>query len=440
MRADLSGWGRFPRVFGDLHRPRDAAGVRALIGKGPVIARGNGRSYGDAAAQPKRTIDMRGMAHMLSFDAETGVLEAEAGVMLGDVIAAFLPRGWFPPVTPGTKFVTLGGMIAADVHGKNHRRDGSIGRHVDWVDVMGPDGTVRRASARDNSDLFARTVGGMGLTGVILRAALRLMPVPSGWIRQETVAAANLTEAMDTFETATTRYSVAWFDCLAREDALGRSLVMLGDHAEPQDLRDVRRAAPYDVPVRRARRMPLDAPGFVLNRHTLRAFNRLYYAAGLKKRGHSVVDWDSYFYPLDAIGDWNRIYGRRGFAQYQVVLPLAASHAGLTALLGAISETGQGSFLAVLKRLGAQDSPLSFPMEGYTLALDFPVSEVALRLLDHLDAITLAHGGRHYLAKDSRLSPETFHRADPRAALFTRARAEEGCGVFGSAQSERLKI
>ncbi|EAQ04463.1 putative oxidoreductase [Pseudooceanicola batsensis HTCC2597] len=439
--ADLSGWGRYPRVEGRLLRPRGAAEVRAALAEGPVIARGNGRSYGDSAAQPAGTLDMRGMAHMLDFDGRTGVLTAEAGVMLEDVIATFLPRGWFPAVTPGTKLVTLGGMIAADVHGKNHRRDGSFGRHVDWVEVLGPDGVVRRASCSENSELFGRTLGGMGLTGVILRCAIRLMRVESGWIRQDMRVAPDLDAAMEIFETAESRYAVAWFDCLGQGADLGRSLVMLGDHADVADLPAARRAAPFVTPRRRRKRVPVDAPAIALNRHTLRAFNSLYFRVNARKAGPSLVDWDSYFYPLDAILDWNRIYGRRGFAQYQVVLPLEASRGGLAALLRTIATSGRGSFLAVLKRLGPQESAFSFPMEGYTLALDFPVDPAVLSLLDRLDDITLAHGGRHYLAKDSRLSREALRKADPRAAAFAAHRREAGlAGRFASAQSERLGL
>lgn len=441
MKRDVSGWGRYPKVTADVVRPRDEAALRGLIGDHPVIARGNGRSYGDSAAQPKGTVDMRGFSHLIDFDEETGVLTAEAGVMLGDVISALLPRGWFPPVTPGTKFVTLGGMIASDVHGKNHRRDGSIGRHVEWVDVMGADGVVRRASPRDNTGLFARTVGGMGLTGVILRCAIRMMPVQSGWIRQEMHVAPDLDAAMEIFEAAHSQYAVAWFDCLGQGASLGRSLAMLGDHAEPSDLPARQRRRPYDIPVRRRKRVPFDAPGFALNRMTIKAFNSVYHAVNARKAGVSYVDWDSYFYPLDAVLEWNRIYGRRGFAQYQVVVPLASARDGLTALLGAISDAGMGSFLAVLKRLGAQDSPLSFPMEGYTLALDFPASPAALALLERLDQITLAHGGRYYLAKDARVAADVLHKADPRMADYKTWREGEGMTpAFASAQSERVGI
>jgi len=438
----LSGWGRFPRVDCRVTRPRTEAELQALVAEGALIARGNGRSYGDAALSAQGTVDMRGFSRMLSFDAATGQLVAEAGVLLSDIIAAFLPRGWFPLVTPGTKFVTLGGMIAADVHGKNHHKDGSMAASVDWVEVMDGDGVVQRASATQNAELFGYTIGGMGLTGIILRAALRLRPVQSGWIVQETLPAPDLARAMALFEASgNATYSVAWIDCLASGDSLGRSLVMLGEHAAPADLDNRRRARPFVIPPRRRLSVPFDAPGFALNRYSVGAFNTAYWRKGRRSAGRALVDWDSYFYPLDGIGHWNRIYGRKGFAQFQCVLPLAASEPGLRALLAEIAASGQGSFLAVLKRFGAQDSRFSFPMEGYTLALDFPVTPATLALMDRLDAVTLDHGGRFYLAKDARMSVATLRRADPRLPAFLAMRAAEGrARSFASALSERLDL
>ncbi len=441
MMRKLSGWGRFPVAECDVVTPRTQDGVRAAIANGPVIARGNGRSYGDSAMQSAGTIDMRAMNNILSFDPATGVVEAESGVMLGDLISSFLPHGWFPAVTPGTKLVTIGGCIASDVHGKNHRRDGSFSRYLDWIDVMDGAGDVIRCNAQSNSDLFHWTPGAMGLTGVILRAGFRLRPVESGWIAQDTRPARNLTEAMEIFENAEATYSVAWFDCLGRGENLGRSLVMLGDHARRADLPSSKRDRPFHVPARQRRRVPLDAPTMALNRYTLRAFNRMYHWNGSRKAGKTLVDWDSYFYPLDALLEWNRIYGRRGFAQFQCVIPLESAKDGLGKLLETIAASGQGSFLAVLKRLGQQDSPFAFPMEGYTLALDFPVNPTTLALMQDLDAITVDHGGRIYLTKDSRLSAETLRASDGRVNGFTAMRADTGLtGKFASGQSERLKL
>ena len=436
----LSGWGRFAPRFSRTETPR--AANESFIPEAGSIARGNGRAYGDSAVGTAVTIDMRRLNRMISFDPGTGQLVAEAGVILGDVIDAFLPRGWFPYVTPGTKFVSLGGAIAADVHGKNHHRDGSFGSFVDWIDLLDATGTVRRASPTENSDLFEWTVGGMGLTGIILRAAIRLRPVESAWIVQTTLPAPDLDAAMAAFEEGyEATYSVAWIDCLASGDSLGRSLVMTGEHAKAHELGNDRRSDPLRAPSKRKHTVPFDAPGFALNRFSVKAFNALYWAKGRRAPREDVVDWDSYFYPLDAILGWNRIYGRQGFLQFQCVLPLEASKSGLTALLRETAAAGQGSFLAVLKRFGAQESRISFPMEGYTLALDFPATPRALRLLDRLDAITLDHGGRFYLAKDARLDPSVLHAADPRADAFRAMRKAEGLtGRFASGQSERLNL
>lgn len=422
--------------------PRDARELAGLAGHGGVIARGNGRAYGDSAVGGAATLDMRRLNRMLSFDPDSGVLVAEAGVLLADIIDAFLPRGWFLQVTPGTKFVSLGGAIASDVHGKNHHRDGAFGSFVEWLDLMGPDGAVKRVSRRDNSQLFEWTLGGMGLTGIILRAALRLRPVQSAWIRQRTIVAENLRAAIDAFEGAQeATYSVAWIDCLASGAALGRSLVMLGEHAEADELPAAYRAAPLSSPLKRKRRVPFDAPAKALNRHTVRAFNALYWRKGCRGPAETLIDWDTYFYPLDAILGWNRIYGRRGFVQFQCVVPLDGAERSLAALLTETARAGQGSFLAVLKRLGAQESRFSFPMEGYTLALDFPANPTTLALLDRLDRITLEHGGRFYLAKDARLPARTFHAADPRAAEFVAMRQEASLDrAFASGQSNRLLL
>ena len=442
----LSGWGRFPVADCKVLRPRTEKDLLAALAqttaKAPAIARGMGRAYGDSALNPNTTVSMTAFRHMISFDAQSGVLIAEAGVTLADVISVFLPRGWFVPVTPGTKFVTLGGAIAADVHGKNHHKDGSFGGFVEWIDVVGRDRFICRCSRTQDVDLFDWTLGGMGLTGVILRCAVRLRRVESGWLRQRSIPAPNLAAAMSAFEdNAHSTYSVAWIDCLAKGANLGRSIVLLGEHALADELDVAKRPAPFTTPKRRTLAAPFDAPGWALNPWTVRAFNALYWLKGSWGARETLVDWDSYFYPLDSIHQWNRIYGKRGFAQFQCVLPLAASRAGLEELLTAISASGQGSFLAVLKRMGAQDSRFSFPMEGYTLALDFPAHPAALALMERLDAITLAHGGRFYLAKDSRMTRATFETSDPRVADFRAMRSERGLGqTFSSIQSERLGL
>lgn len=437
----LSGWGRYPQVPCAVHAPRTPDDLLALQQQGPLIARGNGRGYGDCALNSGSTVEMRRFNRMLAFDPHSGQLVTQAGVLLADVIATFLPRGWFPAVTPGTRFVTIGGMVAADVHGKNHHRDGSFGAFVDWIDILTADGTIRRCSRELKPDLFGWTIGGMGLTGVILRVAFRLRPVETGWIRQTTLMAADLEATMALFERhASASYSVAWIDCLAGKRRLGRSVLSLGEHAALDELPPARRPGPFDIPRRAALNMPFAPPFSPINTASIKAFNTAYWFANSLKQGDRLVDWDSFFYPLDAVYNWNRIYGRRGFMQFQCVIPPADAQVGLARLLGAIRQSGQGSFLAVLKRFGPGSGPVSFPMEGYTLALDFPVSAANLALMDSLDKIVLDHGGRFYLAKDSRMTAQTLHASDARMARLQAMRQASGATTFQSHQSQRLAI
>ncbi|MCW3476886.1 FAD-binding oxidoreductase [Limobrevibacterium gyesilva] len=438
-RSILSGWGNYPRAAVELVSARDVETVLAAIRAcDSLIARGNGRAYGDAALNPRATLSMLPRRRIVAFDAEAGRLTCEAGALLGDIIDAILPRGWFVPVTPGTKFVTVGGMIAADVHGKNHHVAGSFGDHVEGLELALADGSVVRCSPAENAELFAATRGGMGLTGVILSATFRLIPIETAVIRQQTLRAANLEEVMALFERSQGwTYSVAWIDCLARGAALGRSLLYLGEHARRRELpRGEGRLQPIH---KQPRRVPVDFPSFVLNRWSVRAFNELYFRNG--RPGQALIDYDTYFYPLDALLEWNRIYGRSGFVQYQCVLPKAASAAGLTAILNRVARAGTGSFLAVLKLFGAQDGMLSFPMEGYTLALDFRATPAALALLTELDAIVADHGGRIYLAKDARTGAAMVRRGYPRLAAFTSVRDRtDPQGRFASLQSQRLGL
>ena len=439
----LSGWGRFPRLDCRVIDPNGTEDVPAAIAApGSLIVFGNGRAYGDAALNPAGTLRLGRCSRVIDFDPASGQLTCEAGTLLSDILETFLPRGWFPPVTPGTKFVTIGGMIAADVHGKNHHLAGSFGAHLDWLDLALADGRVLRCSPQENAELFAATCGGMGLTGVILRASFRLLPVETRLIRQETLRARGIDEAMAVFEESQGwTYSVAWIDCLSSGAALGRSILTRGEHATRGDVPD--RAAPLDPPRQRVLRVPVDFPSIALNRWSVRAFNALYYRQN--RPGTRLIDLEPFFYPLDAILEWNRIYGASGLFQYQCVLPLAASHAGLRLLLDRIAASGAGSFLSVLKRFGAQRATpwaglLSFPMEGYTLALDFRATQANLRLAEDLDAIVADHGGRLYLAKDARMSPAML-RFYPQLERFRAVRAAvDPGGKFASAQSRRLGL
>ncbi|WP_244474875.1 FAD-binding oxidoreductase [Methylobacterium sp. Leaf99] len=446
MSADtqtIAGWGRYPRRATRLIAVREEAAVAPLHrAETGLIARGNGRAYGDAALGDTTTLALGGLDRMIAFDPETGHLAVEAGVLLADIIDAFLPRGFFPAVVPGTRYVTVGGMIAADIHGKNHHGAGGFGAHVENLTLALPDGTVRTCGP--GADLFAATVGGMGLTGTILRATLRLRRIETGWIRQRTVAAADLDAAMAALEAANgSTYAVAWIDCLARGAARGRALVYGGEHATRADLAELAPGAPLNPPAGGgALAVPFDLPALTLNRLSVGAFNALYYGRGRAGAGRdSLVGWAPYFFPLDGIRDWNRIYGARGFLQHQCVIPKARSRAALAEILDRVAHAAP-SFLAVLKLLGPGGGVMSFPLAGYTLTLDFPASPANLALLDDLDAIVRAAGGRLYLAKDARQSRDTFEAGYGDAATRFRAlRRDLGAeGRIASGLSRRLGL
>lgn len=436
----VSGWGRFPVVDTDLQRPRSFAAVDEVVtGLAGAVARGNGRAYGDAAIGAVRTVAMTGFDRVRSFDPATGRIRLEAGVLLSDLIDTFGPRGFLPFVVPGTRFVSIGGAIAADVHGKNHHCEGGFGRYVDSILLRIGQGEVIEASREQNSDAFFATVGGMGLTGVILEATMRLRPVETGWIRERVISAADLDAAMralDASDSAT--YSVAWIDCAARGRDLGRSLIYLGEHARADELAGGAGAFPAGKNPGLA--VPVDLPSMTLNRYSIRAFNELYYRMGARRAGgHHVVSLYPYFFPLDSLKDWNRIYGRRGFLQHQCVIPEQGARDVLGDILGRVATRGDASFLAVLKKLGQGDGILSFPLPGYTLALDFPMRGDVLNFLDEIDRLVVAAGGRLYLAKDARQSRATFEAGYPALSRFNAIRKSlDPAGNIRSKLSQRL--
>ena len=383
-------------------------------GPNHVLASGLRRSYGDSCVNGDGAmIDMTGLDRFVCFDRSTGLLDAEAGLSLAEILKVIIPAGYFLPVTPGTKFVTLGGAVANDVHGKNHHRAGTIGRWIRRLDVMRSDGAERSLSPEDTTGAFAATIGGLGLTGIITRVALELLPVASSTMDVQTIPFRDLSEffALASESETTHDYTVAWVDCLARGSTLGRGIFTRARHGNDGQLQVHSKAGPS---------VPLDAPGFLLNRLSLSAFNEIYYHLAGRPR-EATTRYDAFFYPLDAIGGWNRLYGRRGFYQYQSVVPPADAEAVTANMLRTIAETGQGSFLAVLKTFGDVPSPglLSFPMQGTTLALDFAnQGPPTLSLLDKLDAIVREAGGRLYPAKDGRFPSAMFQAGYPGLERF----------------------
>lgn len=403
----LSGWGRFPKILTKELMPQSESElIEILRYSNSYIPRGNGRSYGDSAINKNLTITMTRMNKFLEWHEESGELVAESGVLISDIIDTFLPRGWFPYVTPGTKFVTLGGTIACDVHGKNHHKEGSFGNYVNWIEIINKNNEVIRCSPSENSDLFNWTIGGMGLTGIIVRCSIQLKKVESGWIKQHTVVNNNLNETLQSFyEHQNTTYSVAWIDCLASGKSFGRSILMLGEHAKEDEISNKR----FIYPKRRRQKIsfPYDAPDFLLNNFSVSLFNKIYF--NLYKNNYSnYVDWDSYFYPLDSIGNWNRMYGSGGFFQFQCVLPKKSSKNGYTKILSTIQNKSSGSFLGVLKDFGPGNGYLSFPKEGFTLSLDFKASKNNIEVSKELIDIVNDFGGSFYLAKDAIMNASQF--------------------------------
>jgi len=442
-RAPLAGWGRYPTYLSEVYRPETRAELSEIVASEShqLLPRGAGRAYGDAALNaPGRLIDLTRLNRMLSFYPETGILRCEAGVTFSDIIDTFLPRGFFPSVVPGTRFVTMGGAIAADVHGKNHHRDSSLSAHVLSFDLMLASGEIRRCSQEENSDLFWATLGGMGLTGIVLEAELQLRRVESAWIESEVVRAPNIDEAIKAFERIDRDYgySVAWIDCVSRGSALGRSVIELGDFATYEQLNPRQRGTPLSVRPRFRATVPIDLPGFALSPLTVRAFNAVYYRRH-RSTPRRLIDYERFFFPLDSIREWNRIYGRRGFVQYQCVWPLEESRAGLIEVLEEVTRSRRASVLAVLKKFGPQQGMLSFPMPGYTLALDFPVRDGLMASLDRLDGLVLRRGGRVYLAKDARMRPEVFQAMYPKLDAWRAIKAAaDPNNRFSSSLSRRL--
>ena len=405
--GQLAGWGRHS-VAGVEVRSEDLEAASRDV----PLSRGLGRSYGDAslpAADRPRALNTTLADRILGFDEQTGVLHAEAGLSLEEMNRLFLPRRWFTPVTPGTKYVTLGGMVASDVHGKGQHRQGCFGHHVLRLRMRVADGRVLECGPDQERELFLATVGGMGLTGHILEVTVRMQRVPSPWIYQRSERIPNLDAFLKGLERAAEDwpYTVGWIDCLAQGASMGRGNLISGRWATPEE-------APADPP-KPGRRFQLsfDYPSWVLNRASIAAFNELKYRSQLRASSDSVVDPEGFFYPLDRIRHWNRLYGTRGFTQYQCVLPREAGPQAVHRLMSTLTQRGGASFLAVIKDFGRDGAGMiSFPRPGITLALDIPLRDDTQALVDALNQQVIADGGRVYLTKDSLTRADDFRRMD----------------------------
>lgn len=415
---DVESWGRLRRSTHDVARPTFPSEFETPFAASdrPLLASGSRRSYSDVGLNSGGyLLDMTGLRRFHHFDPETGLLVADAGVTLADILQAFVPQGYFLPVTPGTQFVTLGGAVANDVHGKNHHRAGTFGSHVEALTLWRSDQDVARVSRSDNPQLFAATIGGMGLTGVILTVALRLQRVRSAKLDVKTSACPSLSHLLEGLAQDEQQFEhcVAWIDCAASGKSLGRGLITAANWCSDGDHSAANASA---GPV-----FPTDRLGGMLNTFTVRTFNQFYYHKGRAQEGRKRTGYTSYFYPLDSIRHWNRLYGRKGFYQYQCVIPKSAGSAPLEDIMQIISKSGEGSFLAVLKNFGEIPSigMMSFPMPGLTLALDFRNRGAqTLALFSELDCVVRAAGGRLYPAKDARLSAEMFAEGYPNLPQF----------------------
>jgi len=413
----LESWGRYPRVSQQSRAIRWRGDPILADDSASVLPFGKGRSYGDCCLNEGGTLlQTEALDRVISFDTDKGILRAEAGMTLAQVLDLIVPLGWFLPVSPGTKFVSLGGAVANDVHGKNHHIDGTFGRHVHAFELLRSDGSQLYCSPAENSELFSATIAGLGLTGLILWVELQLQPISSAQIEMESIKF----EALDEFFSISQEspesypYTVSWLDCLSKE---GRGIFMRGKHSQSIDL---------DLSRQRVRRpkvtVPLDAPSIALHHWNMKLFNKLYYGRQFGKVKQSTVHYDPFFYPLDAVSNWNRMYGKNGFFQFQCVIPDKNSPEVIEAILAEARGDGSASFLAVLKEFGDSVSPgiMSFPCSGTTLCLDFPNRGSTTKdLLLRMDAMVREAGGRIYPAKDAVMPPESFKQYFPRWKEFS---------------------
>ncbi len=443
MTTSLTSWNNYPTIQASVCRPERYKDLFSI--EGSQLARGLGRSYGDAALSSTGTVILtEKLNRVLEFDPVKGTLIAEAGLSLETILTFIVPRGWFLPVTPGTQYVTLGGCVAADVHGKNHHRDGSISDHLLYLDLITADGSVMRCSPAAHPDLYWATIGGMGLTGIISEVAIQLRSIESAYIACQHHAVANLEALLQVLDDRDKDdlYSVAWIDCLAKGAQLGRGVLMTGHHAKINEL-----SASQKDPLKRPSNLQLTVPytpsRSLVGKYSVSLFNGLYYQLQSRKTKPFITDYQSYFYPLDAIAHWNRLYGKKGFVQYQCVLPRETALEGFTQILEELRLKGNPSFLAVVKRFGPEGKGLlSFPSVGYTLAIDLPITDSTfLTHLDQLDDLVLQRGGRIYLAKDARLSPDRFRQMYPRYATWLKIKKEtDPENRFHSDLAQRLRI
>jgi decaprenylphospho-beta-D-ribofuranose 2-oxidase len=430
-----SSWGNYPKIKSKIFKFHKISKLTKLLDThNNFIVYGNGRSYGDSALS-KNIILSKYNNYFLNFDNSTGLLHLQSGVILSDILDIFVPMGWFLSVSPGTKFITVGGAIASDIHGKNHHLNGCFSESVKAFTLVMSSGDIVKCSREENFELFRATCGGMGLTGVIIDVELFLIRIESQNINLVTVKTSNLKETFSVFEEyANNEYIVAWLDCLESQKKSGKCLITIGNFKKDNDLA-------YEGP-KKIMKLRFKLPSFFLNRPIIKIFNFLYFGKVRKKISSKTVNLASFFYPLDSIQDWNKLYGSNGFIQYQFVLPKKNSFLGLKEILNLILKSNCVPTLAVLKLFGpGNKNYLSFPIEGYTLAVDFKIENKLFKLLESIDEVILKNDGRIYLAKDARVSKKVFECGYPEIGKFRLLRRNYNLDKkFNSSQSKRLEI
>lgn len=437
----ISGWGRFPTTMAHLAFPKNDAEIAPLFdAASSMIPRGFGRSYGDASLQ-QHVIASRDISSLCELDKHMCQLTCSGNLSIDQVLTEIIPEGFFLPVIPGTGYVSIGGAIAADIHGKNHHHHGSFCHHVQQLTLMTPDLGQLTCSPDTHAEIFYATCGGMGLTGVIYRAVIKVIPITTAYIKQTHTITQSLDETLDALKRShQSTYSVAWIDSTAKGTAMGRGVVICGNHA--QNLPKKWSKQPLKIPTKFSLSIPWLLPNGCLNTSVIRMFNRAYYWRHRIKKEMAIVSYASFFFPLDQIMHWHRLYGKQGLVQYQFYLPMSTSQVAIKRICKSISHCSSASFLSVLKYFGpGNDGLLSFPDEGLTLAMDFPNTSATHALLNDLDHVVTEAGGRIYLAKDSRMSQSMFYRTQPNIDAFKEIKQRvDSKNVLKSLLSQRLGL
>ena len=432
----ISGWGKQKLINCKIAKPKTILEIKSAIVKN-CIPRGMGRSYGDSSIQPKKTIIMTNFSKILNFDKRKGIIKIQAGIKLLDLLKYIIPRGWFIPVSPGTKFVTIGGMIASNVHGKNHHKVGGIINFVKEIKVIDEKKRIRICSNRKQKNFFLSTCGGMGLTGIIIEATIKLKKIDTSFIKEKTYCTKNLEETVDQIVKSNKHeYSIAWLDCTSNK-SFGRGIIFCGEHAKKQHLIDKKKKLTFIK--KNNINIFFSLPKFIFNGFFIKIFNSFYYHVNLLKKKVNIVDYDKFFYPLDTLLNWNNLYGKDGFIQYQCVVP---SKKNLFNILKFLKNSNIKSFLVTVKILKKDRGLLSFPIKGYTLAIDIPFKKSNSKFINQLDDQVLKSKGKIYLTKDSTMNKFVFKKMyNKNLEIFKKKiRTKQNTEIFNSLQSKRLNV